>query len=120
MVFTERRKKRRRPADVKEAKGESEFARQTEDDFTAVVRRNKLLGLWAAERLGITGDAAEAYAMEVIRSDFEEVGDQDVVRKVMKDFADKGVELTEDRLRHEMAALLEVARRPVEPDGPDS
>ena len=48
------------------------------------------------------------------------MGDQDVVRKVMKDFADKGVELTEDRLRHEMAALLEVARRPVEPGGPDS
>ena len=114
MVFKERRKKRRRPPDVKETKGESDFARQTEDDFTTVARRNKLLGLWAAEKLGITGDAAEAYAKEVVRSDFEEVGDGGVVRKVMKDFADNGVELTEDGLRHEMATLLDVARKSVE------
>ena len=119
MVFKERRKKRRPSADVKKTKGESEFARQTEDDFIAIARRNKLLGLWAAERLEITGDAAAAYAKEVVRSDLEEVGDQGVVRKVMKDFADKGVELTEEQLHHEMAALLEVARRSVEPNGLD-
>ena len=119
MVFKERRKTRRRPADVKDMKGESDFAHQSEDDFTALARRNKLLGLWAAERLGITGDAAEAYAKEVIRSDLEEVGDQGVVRKVMKDFADKGVELTEEQLHHEMAALLEAARRSIEPNGLD-
>jgi hypothetical protein len=114
MVFKERRKKSRQTADAKEEKAGSEIARQTQDDFTVVVQCNKLLGLWAAERLGITGDAVEAYAMEVVASDFEEVGDQDVVRKVMKDFADKGVDLTEEQLRHEKAALLEVARRSVE------
>ena len=112
MVFKERRKKPRRPADAMEGKADSEVAQQAEDDFTVVARCNRLLGLWAAERLGITGDAAEAYAKEVVVSG---VGPgQDVVRMVMKDFADKGVDMTEDGLRHEKAALLEVARKSVE------
>ena len=64
--------------------------------------------------MGITGDAASAYAEEVIGSDFEEPGDNDVVRKVMKDFADKGVNMTEDRLRPAIATLREVARRQIE------
>jgi len=114
MVFKERRKTLRRPADVKENGPEMDFNRQSEEDFKVTVRRNKLLGLWAAERMGVTGDAAEAYAKEVIASDFEEPGDNDVVGKVMGDFADKGVAMIEDRLRQEMAALREVARRQIE------
>ena len=65
-------------------------------------------------RKEITGDAAEAYAKEVIASEFDEPGDNGVARKVMKDFADKGADMTEDRLRQEMAALREIARRQIE------
>ena len=114
MDFKERRKKPRHSRDAKDGQGESEFARHAEDDFTVVARCNKLLGLWAAETRGIIGDAANTYAMEVVASDFEEVGDQDVVRKVMKDFADKGIDMTENQLRREKSALLDVARRSVE------
>ena len=114
MVIKERRKTPRRPADAKGKGPESDFDRRSEEDFKVTARRNKLLGLWAAGGMGITGDAAEAYAKEVIASEFEEPGDNGVVRKVMKDFADKGVDMTEDRLRQEMAALCEIARRQIE------
>ncbi len=79
-----------------------------------VARRNKLLGLWAAERMGMTGDAAEAYVKVVIAADFEGPGDDHVVRRVMADFADKGVDMAQDRLRREMVALLDVARGQIE------
>lgn len=107
--FKEQRKTPRRPADAKDKGPESDFTRRSEDEFKAMVRRNKLLGLWAAENMGITGDAAAAYAKTVVASDFEEAGDNDVVRKVLKDFADKNVAMTETRLRQEMAALLATA-----------
>ena len=114
MVFKERRKTSRRPADVKDKGPGSDFHQRSEEDFKVTARRNKLLGLWAAAGMGIAGDAAEAYAKEVIASDFEEPGDNGVVRKVMKDFADKGVDMTANRLRQEMAALREVARKQFE------
>lgn len=72
-------------------------------------RRNKLLGLWAAEQFGITGEEATAYAKEVVMSDFEETGDEDVKRKVLADFESRGVAIDPDKLRKKMDDLLEVA-----------
>lgn len=85
---------------------EKKFALDEEQKFKAEARRNKLLGLWVAEKLGITGDAAAAYAKEVIAADFEQPGDNDVVHKVMRDLAAKGVALTEPQLRVQMDTLM--------------
>ena len=73
---------------------ESKFAHDAEMQFKADARRNKLLGLWAADRMGKDGDAAAEYAREVIKSDFEEAGDEDVYRKVSGDLGDKVDEAT--------------------------
>ena len=81
---------------------EKKFALDEEQKFRAEARRNRLLGLWAAEKLGITGDAATAYAKEVVAADFEEAGDGDVLRKVMADFAAKNVAVTEQAIRAKM------------------
>ncbi|MET4802680.1 DUF1476 domain-containing protein [Bradyrhizobium sp. LB11.1] len=88
---------------------EKKFALDEEQKFRAEARRNRLLGLWAAEKLGITGEAATAYAKEVVAADFEEAGDGDVLRKVMADFAAKNVALTEQAIRGKMNELVAVA-----------
>jgi len=88
---------------------ENKFAHDEELKFKAEARRNKLLGLWAAELLGKTGDDAEAYAKSVIMADFEEVGDEDVFRKVRADFDDGGVDQSDHQLRHKMDELLAIA-----------
>lgn len=88
---------------------EAKFALDEELRFRAESRRNKLLGLWAAGLLGKSGEAAEAYAKEVIAADFEEVGHEDVVRKVKADFDAGGVVRTEDEIRVQMIELLAVA-----------
>lgn len=85
---------------------ESKFAHDEELRFKSLARRNKLLGLWAAEKLGRTGDAADAYAKEVVRSDFAEPGDEDVFRKVRGDFNAAGVAVSDDELRFKMRELL--------------
>ena len=112
----EKRKKPRRPGDPKDMGHEMDFVRQGEKEFKVIARRNKLLGLWAAEKMGITGETAKEYSKEVIASDFEEPGDDDVVRKVMKDFAEKDVGVSEDQLRQEMDALLGVALGQIKSD----
>ena len=86
---------------------EKKFALDEEQKFKAEARRNKLLGLWAAEKLGKSADDAAAYAKEVVASDFEEAGDADVMRKVAKDLADKGV--TEQQIRVKMDELMATA-----------
>lgn len=88
---------------------EKKFGLDEEQKFRAEARRNRLLGLWAAEKLGISGDAASAYAKEVVAADFEEAGDGDVLRKVMADFAAKDVVLTEQAIRGKMNELIAVA-----------
>lgn len=88
---------------------ENKFAHDEELKFKATARRNKLLGLWAAEKLGKTGDAADAYAREVIASDFEEAGDNDVFRKIRKDFDAAGVAQSDHQIRRTMEELLVVA-----------
>jgi len=81
---------------------EKRFALDEERRFKAEVRRNRLLGFWAAERLGITGDAAATYANEVVAADLEEAGDADVVRKIMGDLAAKDAAVTEQAIRAKM------------------
>ena len=89
-------------------------AAKQELDFKVAARRNRLLGQWAAEKMGLSGDAADVLAKEVVLSDLEEPGEDDVVRKVMSGFDKAGVDVTEDDLRRKMAELLETARKQVE------
>lgn len=96
--------------DERKTAQESKFARDTELEFKATARRNKLLGAWAADLMGLSGDDAEAYAKSVVMADFEEAGDDDVVRKVMGDLDAKGVDMSEHQVRRTMAELLETAR----------
>jgi len=93
--------------DDRENAFESKFAHDAQMQFKAEARRNKLLGLWAADLMGKTGDAADAYAKEVIASDFEEAGDEDVYRKVSGDLGDKADEAT---IRAKMSGLMAEAK----------
>jgi hypothetical protein len=88
---------------------ERKFAHDEELRFKSYARRNKLLGLWAAEKLGKSGPDADAYAKEVIAADFEEVGDEDVFRKVRGDFDAAGVQQSDHQIRRQMEELLAVA-----------
>ena len=90
--------------DKREEGFEKKFAHDEELKFKAYARRNKLLGLWAAAELGKTGAEADAYAKEVVLADFEEAGDDDVLRKVTKDLEAKGI--SEQQVRAQMAELL--------------
>jgi hypothetical protein len=93
--------------DKREEGFEKKFAHDEELRFKAMARRNKLLGLWAAGILGKSGPDADAYAKEVVVADFDEAGDDDVLRKVAKDLQAKGVD--EQQIRAQMTALLEQA-----------
>ena len=88
---------------------ENKFAHDEELKFKAMARRNKLLGQWAADKLGKTGADAEAYVREVINSDFEEAGDHDVFRKVRKDFDAAGVQQSDHQIRRTMEELMDRA-----------
>jgi hypothetical protein len=92
--------------DKREEGFEKQFAHDEELKFKAMARRNKLLGLWAAEKLGLTGAAADAYSKEVVMADFEEAGDDDVFRKVRKDFDAKAVVQSDHQIRRTMEELL--------------
>jgi hypothetical protein len=92
---------------------ERKFALDEEQKFRAIARRNKLLGLWAAEKLGKSGGDADAYATEVVKADFEEVGDEDVFRKIRKDFDAAGVEQSDHQIRRTMEELLATAAEQV-------
>ncbi|MBX8800888.1 DUF1476 domain-containing protein [Bacillus subtilis] len=92
---------------------ENKFAHDEDLRFRAIARRNKLLGLWAAEKLGKTGADAQAYATEVVRADFEEAGDEDVIRKVAGDFSAASVNVSDDELRLQLLNFLEEAAKQV-------
>lgn len=94
--------------DNREKAFEDKYKHDQDLQFRVEVRRNKLLGLWAAELLG--KDDAEAYAKEVVSADFEEPGDADLVRKIMGDLQDAGVEMSEHRLRKKMEECLAEAK----------
>lgn len=95
--------------DKREEAFEKKFAHDEELKFKAEARRNKLLGLWAAEKLGKTGADADAYAKEVIAADFEEAGDDDVLRKVAGDLAGRGTPVSDKDIRAKMDELMAVA-----------
>jgi hypothetical protein len=92
---------------------EKKHAHDEELAFKATARRNKLLGLWVAEQLGMSGNDAEAYAKDVVAADFEEAGDADVIRKVQADLKAKNVDISEHRLAAKLAELMELARKQV-------
>ena len=92
--------------DKREEGFEKKFALDEELKFKAEARRNKLLGLWVASMLGMSGDEANVYAKEVVAAEFEEAGDGDVVRKVMGDLTAKGIAITEPELRVKMDELM--------------
>ncbi|RUZ74261.1 DUF1476 domain-containing protein [Mesorhizobium sp. M7A.F.Ca.US.006.01.1.1] len=88
---------------------EKKFAMDEETKFRAMARRNKLLGLWAGEKLGKSGADADAYAKEVVHADFEEAGDNDVFRKVRADFDAAGIAQSDAQIRTAMEELLVTA-----------
>ena len=92
---------------------EAKYQHDQETQFKITARRNKLLGLWAAEQMGLGAADADVYAKEVVVADFEEAGDDDVLRKVLSDLADKGVGLDKKAVRKEMDALLATAREQI-------
>jgi hypothetical protein len=92
--------------DKREEGFEKQFALDQELRFKANARRNKFLGLWAAQKLGLSGDEADAYAKTVVMADFEEIGDDDVFRKIRKDFDAKGVSVSDHQIRRTMDELM--------------
>lgn len=92
---------------------EKKFEHDQELQFKAEARRNKLLGLWAADLMGITGDAADAYAKEVVQADFEEPGPEDVIRKVKADFEEKGVDKSDHQIRRQLDDLMIEAKQQI-------
>lgn len=103
--------------DKREEGFEAKFAQDETVRFRAVARRNRALGLWAAEKLGLSGDEATAYATSVVESDLEEAGDHDVYRKVKADLDAKGVDVSEHRLRRMMDELLAEAMAAIKAGG---
>jgi hypothetical protein len=92
--------------DKREEGFERKFAHDEELRFKATVRRNRLLGQWAAEKLGLTGPGADAYVKEIIRADLAEAGDEDVFRKIRADFDARGVAQSDHQIRRTMSELL--------------
>jgi len=97
--------------DDREKGFEQKYKHDKELEFKVNARRNKLLGLWAAKELGIPDAEAEAYARTVVMADFQKPGDDDVVEKIVADFKQKGIEMSEHRVRKHMAELLDTARK---------
>ena len=96
--------------DDREKGFESKFALDQEQEFKAMARRNKLLGLWAAEKMELNADSAEEYAKAVVRADFEQPGEEDVFRKIAGDFKGSGLTVSEGEIRSKMDELASVAR----------
>ena len=96
--------------DDREKGFEAKYRVEQELEFKIIARRNRLLGIWAAELMGLAGVAGETYAKEVVAANFEKPGDDDVVEKVLKDLAAGGVAMEEANLRRKMDELRAVAR----------
>lgn len=99
--------------DNREKQFENKFAHDEELNFRANARKNKLLGLWAAEKMGMQGADAEEFAKEVALADFEEEGDGDVLRKVLTSLGSRNIEITESEVRIEMERLHVLARQQI-------
>ena len=96
---------------------EAKFARDADLEFRVTARRNRLLGEWAAERMGLTREEADAYAKSVVQADFEEVGDEDVVRKLLADFAAANVDVSEIEVRAALETKGAEAQAALAPKG---
>src|SRR6218665_3375204 len=96
---------------------EGKFAHDAELRFKAEARRNKLLGLWAAEHMGLSDEHAKEYAAEVVAADFEEAGDEDVFRKISADIKAKGASVSDDMIRKKMSELTATAREQILAEG---
>jgi hypothetical protein len=99
--------------DERERAFETKFAHDEEMKFRITARRNRLLGQWAARQMGLTEAEAESYAKDVVRSDFEEAGDHDVIRKVLGDLTSAGVDIDEDKVREALRNKEIDARRQI-------
>ena len=99
--------------DDREKGFESKFALDQEQEFKAVARRNKLLGLWAAEKMGLSAGSADQYAGAVVKADFEQPGEEDVFRKIAQDFEGSGISVSEGEIRRKMDELSSVAREQI-------
>jgi hypothetical protein len=97
--------------DNREQAFEAKFAHDQDMAFRVTARRNKLVGIWAAERMGLTPEETDSYAKSVVQADFEEAGDEDVVRKLLGDLTAAGVEVSDDDVRQALADTLVTARR---------
>jgi hypothetical protein len=97
--------------DDREQAFEAKFAHDEELHFRIIARRNKLLGIWAARLMGLSDAEADAYSKDVIRAEFEEAGDEDVVRKLLGDLTSAGVECDENKIREALAHKMVEARR---------
>jgi hypothetical protein len=97
--------------DDREKAFENEFAHNEELAFRVTARRNKLVGLWAATKMGLTTEETDAYAKGIVQADFEEVGDEDVIRKLLGDLTAAGVETTDDEIRQALTDQSVEARR---------
>ncbi len=93
---------------------ERKFALDEELKFKATARRNKLLGLWAADKMGLSGDEAQAYAREIVKADLAEPGEEDVFRKIRADFDAKGVAESDHQIRRTMGELMADALTQIE------
>ena len=102
--------------DEREKGFEAKFAHDADLEFRVTARRNKLLGLWAAEKMGLSPESAEDYAKAVVRADFEQPGDEDVFRKVAGDFKGSGLTVSEGEIRRKMDELSSVAREQIRND----
>lgn len=96
--------------DDREKGYEAKFALDQEQEFKAIARRNRMLGLWAAEKMGLSSESADQYAAAVVRADFEQPGDEDVFRKVAGDFKASGLSVSEGEIRSKIDELASIAR----------
>jgi hypothetical protein len=103
--------------DNREKAFEANFAHKEELEFKAAARRNRLIGLWAGEKLGLEPLALEDYAASVQRADLKERGDDDVLQKIVADFAEKGVDISAADVRAQMDALMNEVREELAGDG---
>jgi hypothetical protein len=97
--------------DNRENAFENQFAHDEEMAFRVTARRNKLVGQWAAKRMGLTPEETDSYAKSVVQADFEEAGDEDVIRKLMGDLTAAGVETSDEEIRQALSDQTVEARR---------
>jgi hypothetical protein len=99
--------------DDREKGFESKYALDQEQEFKAVARRNKLLGLWAAEKMGLSAESAEEYGRAIVRADFEQPGEEDGYRNIAQDLEGAGLTVSEGEIRRKMDELASVAREQI-------